>query len=147
MALLLKPPNSNPKTFFTLNLPLYYNTWFWQSLSFSFHSASLLSVLAATPSLDHQHDSILTVPLPAPFPISNTAAEHYSHSVQIPSSSQLKPNLKNLKSSPPLRKHSPYCLARYSRSSATCYQLSSPRLFPTMPAALPHPSGWSYSCS
>lgn len=38
---------------------------------------------------------------------------------------QLKQNLKNLKSSPPLRKHSPHCLAGYSRSPATWYQLTS----------------------
>lgn len=113
MALLLKPPKLKaPRLSWLFHLFLHYHIRICQGLSFLLHSASLLSVLAATPSLGHQH-SIL--------PVLHTAARQYYCSAQIPPLFQLKQNLKNLKSSPPLRKHSPHCLPRYSRSLATWY--------------------------
>ena len=79
-------------------------------------SASLLSVLALPPylTLDHQCSSP-TAPPPSHLPFSHTATEN-SHSAQIPSLFQLKHNVKNLKLSLPLRKHSScyQYLARYS---------------------------------
>lgn len=121
MAPLLKPPKLKaPRLSWLFHLFPYYHIWICQGLSFLLHSASLLSVLAATPRLGHQR-SILPVLLLSSCTIWHNAAEQYYCSAQIPPLLQLK----NLKSSPPLRKYSPHCSARYSRSPATWYQLTS----------------------